>query len=376
MRLTRLAIGLVLLATVAFVSCEGIPEKEKPTTITMQINAGDPETRTQIDGTSALWTVGDRLLVYQAYEPDKIQTTQLVQEQQITEEGTTTDGGRTMAFSVEFDYVDPATVAPEYAEPTHKFKYQAAYPGERAVFMMEDDPDFDYGFGYLAVPLLITQHATQTSFDPNADILSSRQVYLEEQPTTLSLSFKRQTALAQMTLKGLPESAKVNNVWFSWWGPYVPTIFSIDLSTPFPGDEGRWQYMNRNTSDPNPENWWPGWEYNGEDKEDPQYVLIFTPEGIAQYPEGSKKTEVLVSFMTAPFSMTAGDWFYVELYTIENGEWYYYYKEIQLGEGRELVFTAGDRTIFSVDMTWDEDVYRNGPFTEAQIREWNPELFQ
>lgn len=348
-------IGLTLLVSAAFVSCTHEVLNEKPTTHIIRIQAEGQDTRTQIDGTSSLWTEGDRLLVYQSYYPDKVQTTQLVQKQEITGAGTMIDGGQTMDFTVQFDYVDPSSVAPEYGYGDHKFKYQAAYPGERAYFDPPKEDDAD-DFGRLVVPLLNRQSPTNSSFDPNADILTSRQVYLPEQPSILSLAFKRQTALGQMTLKGLPLGAKVYNVAFvtGIGEDFIgPNAFVIDLSEP--NHAGSWVYDdNYVTSHDDLDDYFDGWFY----------IWMEMPDGWTVSVGSSGATEVMTSFMCCPFSLGQNydfSVFFIEVYTQEMIEdettgdsqlkRVYYSKRIELNSNRELVFTAGDATIFSVDMS-------------------------
>lgn len=343
MRHTLKTIGLAFLASAAIISCshEVIPEietpEEKPIEIpteiptihTIQIKADGQDTRTQIVGTSSLWTEGDRLTVYQGYAPGKGEWSG---NMKLSEEGTMKDGGRKMDFQVAFDYVDPEEAESNWTvnDEEYKFLYRAVYPAENAEF-------YDFGDdGYLVVTLPDIQHPTKTSFDPKADILTSRPAFLMNQPDELSVAFKRQTALGQMTLKGLPEGAELCAVAF-----YPSKPLAREFGANVISEEG---------------DMW-GAEESG------MSIVMQMPGWEIPAAGASGTTEILTSFMTSPFSLGEGDSFVVEIITKEmvedqnSGEQleklFGYAKQVvfEEGSGRELVFTAGDPTIFAVNMT-------------------------
>lgn len=332
-------LGLALLAAAALVSCtreEILPvepetpeEKpvEKPTTHTIMVTASNSEdTRTQIgaDNMSSLWSAGDKLLVFQGCLSDYYGWYPTAVE---SGEGTMSDGGKKMVFPVDFDYEDPETLisGTNPAGEPFKFLYRAAYPAENALL------DTDEGC-YLVVNALSSQCPTETSFDPKADILTSQPVFLMEQPDNLNLAFKRQTALGQMTVKGLPEGAKLYGVYF-YPDTDIPDTFAMNLMD---DDEGEWY----------------GSDFGG--------VTLKIP-GWTVPPAGSEgATAIMTSFMIPPFQLVEGGRFYMEVITREmvtdedtgevRGQLYDYWREVELGENRELVFTAGDLTQFSVNM--------------------------
>ena len=337
MRHTLKTIGLALLASAALISCshEVLPvietpeEKpiEKPTIHTIQIKADSQDTRTQIVETSSLWSEGDRLFVYQGYSAGK---ESWCQEAKASRPGTMINGGVQMGFEVDFDYVAPEDVESSWTDDDeeYKFLYQAVYPAENAEHICYDSDNL------LVVHMPLVQHPTQTSFDPKADILTSRPAYLMQQPDDLSLAFKRQTALGQMTLKGLPEGAKLYGVAF-YTSAQLYSAFAINVSS----------------------NAEMGWGYNNDG------IVMQMPGWVIPAAGASGTTEILTSFMTSPFSLGEGGGFAVEVITKEmveddkTGESQEqlldYIKVVQFeeGSGRELVFTAGDPTIFAVNMS-------------------------
>lgn len=341
MKVTFKMLGLPLLAAAALLSCsrEALPEietpddstevtpTEKPKTHTILVKAGEgDDTRTQIgaDNTSSLWSEGDKLAVYQAYEWHE--------EVVLSEPGNSDNGGKTMAFPVTFDYVDPDFVNEDFFNPedelNYKFRYRAVYPAESTEFNQGKDGT------YLTVSLPSVQYPTADSFDPKADILTSRPVFRNDQPDELSLSFKRQTALAQMTLKNLPAGFKIYLAGF--YADGLNQSLVIDCSEQ---DEGNWT----------------GYYADG-------LLKMKYPEGLTVPEVGaSGATEVRTSFMTNPLSLEAGDSFVVDIVLgvtdtdEETGEQrellFEGYREVELPEGRDLVFEAGDATVFSVNMT-------------------------
>ena len=369
MKKTLHFMGLTLLAAAALLSCsrETLPETdtptetpevtpvetEKPTTHTIHIKADGDDTRTQIVGTAARWTPGDKLFVYQGYWYGK----EWCQEAKVSQPGEMLSGGAQMSFEVNFDYVDPDYVNSGWTEDDEPFNflYHAVYPAENAALYEEG------GACFLLVDLPSKQYPELPSFDPKSDILTARPAYLLQQPDDLSLSFKRQTALGQMTVKGLPEGIPVEMVAF------LPR--KADGSCPFKdlfalllpsGDE-------------------LGWSTDGA-----AGVYLYTPGRTVPAADGDNPTAFMTPFMCNPFSLTAGDAFQVAaLSTVQvtdetTGEQVemlsIYSKDVVLGEGLELVFTAGDATIFAVNMSgiepmaipvfelmFDEDTQANFP---------------
>lgn len=345
MRQTIKSIGLTLLAAAAFVSCahEALPEIEtpeektieKPTTHTIRINAGGQDTRTQIVGTSSLWTDGDRLLVFEGHAEEGY----WYRDTRISEPGITQDDGKTMDFQVDFDYIDPDWLSESHTDDgkVYMFKYQAIYPAENAGYEEYDGEHFLY------VDMPSMQYPTATSFDPKADVLTSRPAFLMEQPDELSLAFKRQTALGQMTLKGLPEGAQVCLVSFlplkaaddgDGYNTALLREYVIELAS---GEEGGWYWPNQDG------------------------IVMNLSSRTVTAAEGNNPTAVMASFMCNPLGLAAGDMFRVAVVTKETvtnnttGEqsvqMLVYPKDVVLGENRELVFTAGDITAFSVNLT-------------------------
>ena len=370
MRKTQHFMGLTLLAAAVLISCsrEALPETvtpadtpevtpvetEKPTIHTIHIKADGDDTRTQIVGTSSLWSEGDRLFVYQGYAYGK---DGWFQEAKASRPGEMINGGAQMSFEVDFDYVDPDDVEPCWTENDEPFNflYQAVYPAENTMFFEEE------GANFLVVNLPDRQYPTPTSFDPKSDILTSRPTFLMQQPDELNLSFKRQTALVQMTLKGLPEGAPVEMVAFF---PYSNATESSPFREVFVLDPSSGNEL--------------GWFTDGKGG-----VYLYTPEWTVPAAEGGNPTALMTSFMCNPFSLGEGDMFEVvaiskaQVTDEDTGEQHEtllaYVKDVALGEGRELVFTAGDLTSFGVNMSGIEPMAI--PVFELMFDEYTQEDF-
>lgn len=347
MKQTFKYVGMALICAIAVISCarEVLPEIDKPEEVsidtpkthTILIKAvNDADTRTYIgtDNTSSLWSVGDRVLVYQEYEYDDGKTSGWMTELRESEDGITEDGGQTMIFPVTFDAVDP-----EFA---CDFTYRALYSGKNVSFNRDS--------WVLSAYPPRTQYPTATSFDPDADLLVSREVYFSDaQPSELNLEFRRFTALGQMTLVGapadLPDGAKIQSVQF---GARVPLIRRLIMSS----------Y----------EDTYDQWEEDGS---------LYSNDVLMRY-DGKDLSPVglKAQFMCSPCVVEDG--FYVIVIVEAGGALYGYAKEVALSDGQALMFEAGKATVFSVNMSEMELIPLPAfefEFTEETLEEF-PELVE
>ena len=334
-------LGLALLGMASLLSCsrEVLPETEKPEEIvveqpkthTILIKAGNSgDTRTQIgaDNKSSLWTAGDRIMVYQEYQ--RTGDSEWVTDLRESEEGTTTDGGKTMSFPVTFDAVNPGD--------GQYFTYRAVYPGGNVEF----EPDW----WQLSTFPPRTQYPTATSFDPDADILVSRPLPSEdEQPSELNLEFRRFTALGQMTLVGapadLPEGAMVRSVTFSTG---IPLIRRLIMDS--------WNDNN---------------DYWEEDGSFYSTDIVMDYEGKNLSPIGLK-----AQFMCAPCVLEECS-FTVSVVVSAGDQLYSYSRVIELSGDRSIAFETGYASTFSVNMS-EAELVELGPFS-IEFDEYTLERF-
>lgn len=285
---------------------------DNPATHTILIKAGQSDnTRTHIGEAgdnifrASLWSEGDKLAVYEGYAYGKDDFVQNLKE---SGAGVSDDNGQTMVFPVTVDSVNPDDVNSD-------FMYMAVYPSSATSLA---------GWGLQAV-LPRNQYPSATSYDPAADILVSRPVSYAQQPTELTLQFKRVTALAQMTLVGapaeLPQGAVVKKVVFYTDAPLASRIYITDE------DE-----------------FWDTSEY-----EDISNSIVLNYEGNNLSP-----TSLNAQFMCMPSLLDNG--FEVLVTATYEGRAYSYYKDVYFDDNGSLEFTAGTVTAFSVNMSEAEMV--------------------
>ena len=196
-----------------------VPEAPQgPETITITINASnDTESRTAIgENGASLWTPGDKLAVIQFFHTDQryhfeTSFSGYAESQPLESEGPVPVHQFSVTFpnymytfgEEESEWITYDHLADIEGHPGKKFLYQAFYPSETI-------DSYDYSCPVLHVPS--RQRPLADSFDPLADILYSKPVYLESQPSTMDLSFKRFSALGIMTLSGIPDGISENAV--------------------------------------------------------------------------------------------------------------------------------------------------------------------
>ena len=304
---------------------------EKPATHTILINAGhDGNTRTQIGAATdnmyaSLWSEGDRLAVYQAYPYGKDGIKEEIKRSDV---GDTSDGGKTMVFSVDFDPVEE-----DY------FIYRAIYPNASLV---------NYS-NTIKVTLPRTQFPTATSFDPKADILISRPIKVYEQPDELNLVFKRHSALVQMTLNGVPEGVPQNAV-----------IHNVVFYSSIPLSGEKWMYADQEGTE-----MWNDWDNNGFSRE---IIMNYEGKNLSPFSSDGFKAQ----FMCVPGEFVEEDYFSVIVtLDVDGSFWGGYGRHVEFTDDMELVFSEGLVTGFSVDMS-EAGVEQLPPFT-LEFTEWTME---
>ena len=286
---------LVAVAAMAFAACEkeGVQESVRPQEVAMTIIADMDETRTWIDeaNSKVQWSEGDKIKVIEngaAYRTSS--------------EATIANGKA--KFSVSFNADQTST----------SFTYNAIYPADRVV---EDDAD-KMNTAKVKVVVPDAQNPTATSFDPTADILVSKQITTNAQPTELSMQFKRLVALGKMTLSNLPASSTISKV-----------TFSVDATD----EEGNGltiagrNYVDTTTGDVVDYNY-----YGGTNTITLNYLT----------PVASTTPNY---FTCNPFELASGDKFTVEVICSDAT----YTREVTLS--KSLVLSEGNLSKFTVDMT-------------------------
>lgn len=282
---------LVAVAAMGLASCqnESIQEITRPQEVAMTIIAEADDTRTVIDEANnrVNWSDGDALKVIENSATYRTTTAINI------------DGNGKAQFTVAF----PANTSDA------SFTYNAIYPASAVV---EDDAE-KVDAAKVKVIVKDQQMPTATSFDPAADILVSKHIETEAQPTELNMQFKRLVALGKMTLNNLPDEAAIEKVIF--------TAGTDDVVA------GR-NYVNATTGEVSQ------YGYHGKTN-----VLTIS------YDEPIDTRDIY--FACNPFEMEAGETFTVKVVCNDAT----YTRQVTIPEGRSLSFKEGDLNTFKVDMT-------------------------
>ena len=284
--------SLMLVAVAAMgIACQEKVEDftpERANEVVMTITADVEETRTYIDETNKVvkWSAGDQLKVIENAATYR------------TTNAATIDADGKAQFTVSF----PANTS------ASEFTYNAIFP---ATAVVEDEAE-KIDAAKVKVIVKDQQNATETSFDPTADILVAKQVVTSAQPTELNMQFKRLVAMGKMTLNGLPADAKIAQV-----------VFTAGASDVLAGRN----YVNATTG--------KVLEYGYYGK---------TNAITVNYAEVISSRDIY--FTCNPFTMEAGENFKVKVVCEDKS----YTREVEIPAGRSLTFAEGDLATFSVDM--------------------------
>ena len=296
---------LVAVAAMGLASCqnESIQEITRPQEVAMTIIAEADDTRTVIDEANSRvnWSEGDALKVI---------------ENSATYRTTT-------AINIDSNGKAQFTVAFPANTSDASFTYNAIYPADAVV---EDDAD-KVDAAKIKVIVKDQQMPTATSFDPAADILVSKQIETEAQPTELNMQFKRLVAIGKMTLNNLPDEAAIEKV-----------IFTAGADDVLAGRN----YVNATTGEVSQ------YGYHGKTN-----VLTIS------YDEPIDTRDIY--FTCNPFEMEAGETFKVKAVCGDKS----YTREVEIPADRSLKFTEGNLGTFSVDMK-NAEVETNVAFAEGE----------
>ena len=186
-----------------------VPGKENPTVppFRMEVNAGDPATKTVIDEVSdkqynILWQAGDALGVYEVANG-------AVQEKALSDPLTAPGNTATFGLSLQ-----GAAEAP--------YDYTFVYP---ASALGKD------GDTYL-VSLPASQTFAANSFDTRADVLVSEHLHFDvTRPSTLSARFARLGGTARMLIKAPDTGHRIERITFSADEAWLGGAFTLDPAT-------------------------------------------------------------------------------------------------------------------------------------------------
>ncbi len=284
---------LVAVAAMGFACQETMEENYAPTNpreVVMTIIADmDEETRTYISDEAngkIAWSAGDQLKV--------IENSNMYAETSNTE---IVDGKA--KFTVAFTKAS-----------AESFVYNAVFPAD---IVQEENTNSSIQTNRIKVITKDTQKPTATSFDPQADILVSKQLEFDAQPTELNMQFKRLVALGKISLTNLPADEKISQVVFTAGEKDI--LAGRNYVDAVKGEVTEYGYSDFGTN-----------------------VLTLN------YDEAISTRDIY--FTCNPFDMAQGDTFKVKVVCEDNT----YTREVTIPDGRSLVFTEGDMTTFTVNM--------------------------
>ncbi len=286
---------LVAVAAMGFTACSNdttadvAPEMEQKK-VTMTITAEN--TRTYLDANGkAQWSGTDEVItVYQLID-DAGDASFVDSSECVITEGKAN-------FSVAFDEATGTS-----------YKYSAIYPACNGV-----DTDGKESLTYVKLSTPIIQKPTTTSFDSNADLMIAKVIEKTEQPTVLSMQFTRVIAIAKMSLINMPTNDKLRNVTFEATGKILGGRSAFDVTKGAVVDYG----------------------YNS-----PSDMITL------DYAENPIANNNAIYFTCLPIELAAGDTFTVTATTVNNVK---YTRTVTLEGLKELKFTAGNMSTFSVNM--------------------------
>lgn len=287
-------IFLAAAAVISAASCQKaeLDNTNQTKTVHMEISATKTKTFLTDDGQTTFWSPsGEMLMVLESAGGSVIYAE--------SDPGVSPDGGSTMEFGVNL----PEKTATSYT-------YYALYPS--TCFPTGSS----LSLSGIKVVTPSTQHPTDTSFDPAADLLISSPVTETSQPTNLELSFARKIALGKMKISNLGTADNVVSVKFEAIDKKLAGRSYADLTT---GRITEYGYRNQHQ------------DYIELDYTEKSYAA----NGLDAY------------FMCFPASLSEGDVFKVTVST----KTHRFVKEVTVAAGQSLEFKAGEKANFSVDFT-------------------------
>ena len=280
-----------------------------PEEVVIAINADIDNTRTYIDDESngvIRWSENDQLKVIE----------------------NTTSYSNTSAISIDENGKAQFTVAFAANNNAASYTYNAVFPASSVI------EDTKINVEKIKILVNDVQNSSETSFDPQSDVLIAKQIVMDSQPTELNMRFKRLVSIGKITLKNLPEGSKIHQVVFT------------------AGDEdilaGR-NYVNATTGEVT------RYGYNNSTNT----ITLNYSNPIATRD---------IYFTCNPFEMEEGEVFTIVV--VCDGTTYT--REVTIPDGRSLIFTEGNMASFTVDLG-NATVEDNELSTEFNIPfiQWN-----
>lgn len=192
--------------------------------------------------------------------------------------------------------------------------YNAVYPASAWVSSSNTD------VANMKVITPTTQQPTATSFDPNADLLIAKPISFQAQPTELEMSFGRAVAIGKMTVKNLASSEDVLGIKFTAANKKVTGRSYANLTA---GTIKEYGYTG-NSAD--------------------NVMLNYSSDlGL----KANDATGMTAYFTCFPFEVAVGETFTVTVTTATK----IFTQTVTVPEGRPLIFTTGNSSTFSVNMT-------------------------
>ena len=267
----------------------------------------DDATKTEFDGNTILWSVGDEAKFLQYIQKETAGTYVL--------SGFGSSENRQVAEKSNSYSVSVGTTTP-VAFPAY---YCAAFPFANYSSATFTDDNFK-----LKVKLPASQTPTATSFDKSADILISECVVGESAKVTkFNLNYYRPVAIAKMTVKNLPSSAAISKITFS---------AKVDgTSVALAGYD---QYSTDGTLP------------DGTGRSSTSTVIALDYSELSLTADSA---EGMTAYFTCfPFALAEGDSFKVQV-TTTSGE--VFTRNVTIPADRTLELSAGKGSVFAVDMS-------------------------
>lgn len=296
--------AIIALSACSLIACDKREIKiteDAPKTVEMMVVAGDASTKTELSGSSIIWSGTEKLQVIEYVVGGDDDNKYFNKE---SSAGTTSDAGSTMSFNVTLDTHNEGT----------GYKYAAVYPSSAFVGATS--------FGTVNFETPYQQDPSAGSYDPHADMLISHVgEELNSQPTSVNMAFARKVAFGMMTVKNLATTDPIAKVTFSAVDDATDVVLAGRSS------------INLNTSTvaygANTAQKLITLDYSGDN------VTLNSAAGAPLY------------FACFPFSLAAGDSFKVIVETATHS----YTRTITLTGEQTLTFTPGDVSRFSVNMS-------------------------
>ena len=295
--------AIIALSACSLIACDKLELKiidEAPKTVEMTVVAGDALTKTELSGSSIIWSGTEKLQVIEYVTGGDDDKKYFNKE---SNAGTTSDAGATMSFNITLDTHNEGT----------GYKYAAVYPSSAFIGATS--------FATVNFETPYQQDPSASSYDPHADMLISHVgEELNSQPSSVNMAFARKVAFGKMTVKNLATTDPITKVTFSAIDDATDVVLAGRSS------------INLNTSTVT----------YGANTAQKLITLDYTGDNVTL----NSSTGAPLYFACFPFSLAAGDSFNVIVETATHS----YTRTVTLTGDQTLAFTPGDISRFSVNM--------------------------